>query len=188
MGNLSPHMLRNFYIIEPTRNCLINKTSRKPSNSRRVKRHALVCRLILCMLKPLRFPVLSRAFHFSLGDIFSFSRRSFCGQLGANSVCLHLPLSSPRFPCDQLHYRSCCSVNLDLTSNDHKIIWTCIFCSEGLKIFFCIGVVSWPSCDYFIGKTKPEGTRHACTPPWELLHKKTVFLNSDVHWLIHFYA
>lgn len=89
MGNLSPHMLHNFHIIEPTRNCLINKASRKPSNSRRVKRHALVCQLILCMLKPLGFPVLNRAFHFLLGDIFSFSRRSFCGQLGAVCVCIH---------------------------------------------------------------------------------------------------
>lgn len=71
MGNLSPHMLHNFYIIEPTRNCLINKASRKPSKSRRVKRRVLVCQLILWMLNPLRFPVLSSAFHFLLGDIFS---------------------------------------------------------------------------------------------------------------------
>lgn len=135
MGNLSPHMLHNFHIIERTRNCLINKASRKPSKSRRVKRHALVCQLILCMLTPLGFPVLNRAFHFLLGDIFSFSRRGFCGQLGANCVCLHPPLPPSCFPCDQLRDRSCCSVSLDLTNNDHIIIWTHIFCSEGLKIF-----------------------------------------------------
>lgn len=155
MGNLSPHMLHYFCIIEPTRNSLINKASRKSSNSTRVKRQALVCWLILCVPKPLRFPVLNRAFHFLLGNIFIFSRRSFCGQLGANSVWLHPPLppALQELLLSQLG---------SLTNNDHSIIWTCVFCS-GLKIFF--GVVFWPSCDWLIEKIKSEGTRHACTLP-----------------------
>ena len=138
MGNLSLHMLHNFYIVEPTSNCVINKATKKSSSSSRVKRRALVYQLILWMLKPFRPPVLNKAFHVLLGDIFSFSRRDFCGQLGANSVCL-CPPASPS--CDQLCYRSCCLVSLDLTNTDHNIIWTRIFCSGGLKIFFCIGVV-----------------------------------------------
>lgn len=155
----------------------------------RVKRHVLVCWLILCMLKSLRFSVLQRAFGFLMGDNFSFCRRSFCGQLSTKNLRLHLPCSSSCFPCDQLHYRSCCWDNLDLTSNDHNIMWACIFCLEWLKIFFCTGVVSWPSCDYFIGKIQTEGMRHAYPLLWELQHeKKTVFLIFDVYLLIHFYV
>lgn len=53
--------------------------------------------------------------------------------------------------------------------------------------FFYIAVVSWPSCDYFIGKTKTEGMKHASL--WELWHeKKPVFLSFDIHLSIHFYV
>lgn len=64
-----------------------------------------------------------------------------------------------------------------------------VFCLEWLKIFFCTGVVSWHSCDYFIDKIKTKGMRHAYPLLWELQHeKKTVFLIFDVHLLIHFYV
>lgn len=84
MGNLSPHMLHNFYIIEPTRNCLINKDSRKPSESRWAESCKLVCGLILYTLKSLRFP-----FHILLGNIFSFSRRNFWGCL-VLTICVYV--------------------------------------------------------------------------------------------------
>lgn len=65
-----------------------------------------------------------------------------------------------------------CWGNLDLTNNDHNIIWARIFCLEWLKAFFCIGVFSWTSCDCFTGKNKTEGMRHACPLLWELQHEK----------------
>lgn len=148
-----------FIIIESTRSCLINKANGKHSN-KWVKRHALLLLINFVRAQVSQAFCSEMALGFLLGDIFSFCKRSFCGQLGTRRRCLHLPRSSSCFPYDQLHYRSCL---LDLTNNDHNIIWAHIFSLKWLKGFFCIGVVSWPSCDYFIGKN--QNWRHeTCLP------------------------
>lgn len=79
-----------------------------------------------------------------------------------------------------------CSGNLDLTNYDHNIIWACIFCLEWLKIFSCAGMVSRPSCDYFIGKIKTEGMRHVCLSCENFSMRRKLYF--DIHLSIHFYV
>lgn len=161
MGNLSPHMLHNFHIIEPTRNCLINKASRKPSKSRRVKKHALACQLILCTLKS--WTGLSTSCwatsSVSLGGVSVVSwGLTVC-------VCIH------HFHLHASLVTSCMTGAVAWSAWISLIMTTTSFghISSVQKDwnFFCIGVVSWTSCDCFIGKIKSEGMRHACTLPWE---------------------
>lgn len=119
MGNLPPHMLRNFYVIEPTRDCLINKDSRKPSKSRRMKCTAcLWITFVHAQVSQLSFP--QEGFLPLVGQHLQFLWEDFLWWLDASSVSLHPPVSSSCFPCDQLHCRSCRSVSLDLRNNDHN--------------------------------------------------------------------
>lgn len=118
MGNLPPHTLHHFYIIEPTRDCLINKDSRKPSKSRQVKRTACLCiNFVHAQVSQVSFR--QGGFLPLVGQHLQFLQEQFLWWLGANSVCLRPPVSSSYFLCDQLRYRSCCSLSLDLRNNDH---------------------------------------------------------------------
>lgn len=174
-------------IIEPTRNCLINKANRKHSNTW-VKRCIFLLINFVCAQVFHAF-CSAKGFRLLVGVTSSASVRgpsvpSWAPEEGVYICHVHL---------HAFFVTNCITGavwgNLDLTNNDHKIIWACIFCLEWLKVFFCIGVVSWPSCDYFRGKIKTEGMRHACPLLWELWHeKKMVFLNFDVHLSINFYV
>lgn len=93
MGNLPPPMLHHFYIIEPTRDCLINKDSRKPSKSRQVKCTACLCiNFVHAQVSQVSFP--QGGFLPLVGQHLQFLWEEFLWCLGANSVCLRPPVSS----------------------------------------------------------------------------------------------